>query len=165
MTILAWRGSQAAGPDFRPSGGALLLLCALVGALVAGPAAWAAEPGLTVSDPWLRLVLPSRPAAGYLTLSNASDEARVLVGAEASACGMVMLHRSVQENGQERMEMVKSVAVPAHGEVQFAPGGYHLMCMTPGKEVTPGQSVPVTLRFADGGTVTASFPVRGATGK
>jgi copper(I)-binding protein len=31
--------------------------------------------------------------------------------------------------------------------------------------MTPGHSVPVTLRFADGGSLTASFPVRNATGK
>jgi periplasmic copper chaperone A len=167
MTILAWLGSQAAGPGFRPSGGALLLavLCALVGGLAAGTTAWAAEPGLTVSDPWLRLVLPSRPAAGYLTLANATDKALVLVGAASPACGSIMLHRSVQENGQERMEMVMSVTVPARGSVTFAPGGYHLMCMTPAQEMTPGRSVPVTLRFADGGTVVTSFAVRGATGK
>lgn len=75
-----------------------------------------------------------------------------------------MLHRSVNDNGQERMEMVDSVPVPAHGEVRFEPGGYHLMCMSPTAEAARGRSVPVTLRFKDGGSLTASFPVRGATG-
>ena len=75
-----------------------------------------------------------------------------------------MLHRSVNDNGQERMEMVDSVPVPAHGEVKFEPGGYHLMCMSPTAEAARGRSVPVTLRFKDGGSLTASFPVRGATG-
>ncbi len=76
-----------------------------------------------------------------------------------------MIHRSVDDNGQERMEMVDSVSVPAHGEVKFAPGGYHLMCMSPTAAAAPGRSVPVTLRFQDGGSLTASFPVRGATGQ
>ena len=75
-----------------------------------------------------------------------------------------MLHRSVNDNGQERMEMVDSVSVPAHGEVKFEPGGYHLMCMAPTEAAARGRSVPVTLRFKDGGSLTASFPVRGATG-
>ncbi len=160
MTRLTWRGSRAAGPVSRYGGVALVLL----GAVVAGTAAPAAEPGLTVSDAWLRLVIPSRPAAGYFTLANGTDQPRVLTGAESPACGSLMLHRSVQENGQDRMEMVMSVAVPPRAGVTFAPGGYHLMCMMPTKEVTPGQSVPVTLRFEDGGTVTASFAVRSATG-
>ncbi len=76
-----------------------------------------------------------------------------------------MLHHSVNQNGVERMLMVKSIAVPAGGEVKFAPGGYHLMCMMPSKDVTPGHSMPITLRFKDGGTVTAEFPIHGAMGK
>jgi copper(I)-binding protein len=39
------------------------------------------------------------------------------------------------------------------------------MCLSPSKDMSPGSSVPVTLRFADGGTIMADFPVRGATGR
>jgi len=65
----------------------------------------------------------------------------------------------------DRMSMVKSMRIPAHGEVKLAPGGYHLMCMSPSKDMTPGRSVPVTLSFADGSSITTNFPVRGATGQ
>jgi len=140
-------------------------LYALVAALAAVTTARAAEPGLTISDPWIRLVMPSRPAAGYFTLSNDTGKALALVGAASPDCGSLMLHRSLHQAGQERMVMVKSVPVPAHGSVKFAPGGYHLMCMSPSREVTPGHSVAVTLRFEDGATLTADFPVRGATGR
>lgn len=108
--------------------------------------------------------MPSRPAAGYFVLSNETGRTRTLVGAASPGCGALMLHRSVNANGQERMEMVDSVPVPAHGEVKFAPGGYHLMCMSPTAAVARGGSVSVTLRFKDGGSLAASFPVRGATG-
>ena len=90
---------------------------------------------------------------------------QALVGASSSACGSLMLHQSVTKNGVEQMIMVPKVAVPAHGTLQFAPGGYHLMCMSPAATMRPGQSVPVTLQFEGGGTLSASFPVRGATGK
>ncbi len=149
--------SPAAGLAFNSA------LCALALALSVAPAP-AAEPGLVVSQPWLRLIMPSRPAAGYFVLSNETGEKRTLVGAASPACGALMLHRSFNDNGQERMEMVDSVAVPAHGEVTFAPGGYHLMCMSPTAAAAPGRSVPVTLRFEDGGSLVASFPVRGPTG-
>ncbi len=106
--------------------------------------------------------MPSRPAAGYFVLSNQTDRTRTLVGAASPGCGALMLHRSLNSNGQERMEMVDSVPVPARGEVKFAPGGYHLMCMSP--TAARGGSVSVTLRFQDGSSLVASFPVRGATG-
>ena len=76
-----------------------------------------------------------------------------------------MLHRSVTQNGTARMEMVMSVVVPPHGAVTFQPGGYHLMCMSPAAAIAPGQSVPVSLHFKDGTSLSASFPVYGAKGK
>jgi periplasmic copper chaperone A len=163
MTPLPLPLSPAVGPADR-LGRRLLLLALLGGALAVGGAARAAEPGLSISDAWMRFILPSRPAAGYFTLSNGTAQARALVGAASPACGMLMLHRSLHENGEDRMVMVKSVPVPAHGAVEFAPGGYHLMCMSP-KGMSPGNSVAVTLRFDDGGTLSASFPVRNAAGK
>lgn len=117
-------------------------------------------PGLALSDQWLRVILPSRPAAGYFTLTNSSDQAYVLDGAASPSCDDLMLHLSISEGGVERMTMVDSVDVPAHGSVQFAPGGYHLMCTGPGDDVVPGHSVVVTLHFRAGGEITAEFPVR-----
>jgi periplasmic copper chaperone A len=144
---------------------ALLLLGALCGALVSGGMAGVGEAGLALSDPWFRLVMPSLPAAGYFTLSNTGTTAQTVIGAASPACGMLMLHRSVDQGGQERMVTVASVPVPAHGKVSFAPGGYHLMCMSPAAAMRPRQSVPVTLHFADGGSLTTRFEVRNATGK
>ena len=131
----------------------------------AGAAALADEPGLSVSAPWMRLVVPSRPAAGYFTLENDTAKATALTGAESPACGSLMLHRSLHQDGTDRMVMVRSVPLPPHGRVTFAPGGYHLMCMAPSAAVRPGKTVPVTLHFADGATLTTDFPVRGATGR
>jgi periplasmic copper chaperone A len=131
----------------------------------AGTIAQAADSGLVISDPWVRTIIPSRPAAGYFTLVNKTTKTAELVGASSPACGTLMLHHSVNQNGVEKMLMVKSIAVPAGGQVKFAPGGYHLMCMMPSKDVTPGHSMPITLRFADGGTITANFPIHGAMGK
>jgi periplasmic copper chaperone A len=154
------RFDRTAGPVRR----ALFVLCAVC-AVLAGGAPGVGAAGLALSNPWFRLVLPSLPAAGYFTLLNPTGSARTLVGAASPGCGMLMLHRSLSEHGEERMVMVERVAVPAYGKVSFAPDGYHLMCMSPTAQMRPGQSVPVTLRFADGTSLTATFPVRNATGK
>jgi periplasmic copper chaperone A len=132
--------------------------------LAAGTAAHATEDGLVISNPWVRMVIASRPAAGYFTLSNKTAKAETLVGASSPACKSLMLHHSVNQNGVEKMLMVKSITVPAGGQIKFAPGGYHLMCMSPSKDVTSGHSMPITLRFKDGTTAAASFPIRGAMG-
>lgn len=156
--------SKATAMSFRRTRWAALLVCAALGAGTS-LSAQAAENGLAVSDAWMRVVMPLHPASGYFTLSNKTDHPYVLVGASSPGCGSLMLHQSALRNGQEHMAMVQVVAVPMHGFVKFSPGGYHLMCIKPTDEMKPGNSVPVTLTFKDGATVTADFQVRGPTGK
>ncbi len=144
---------------------ATALLLATIGATAWSWPAAAAEGGVTLSDGYIRMIIPSRPAAGYFTLTNNGDAARNLVAAASPGCGSIMLHQSKSSNGVESMVPVKSVDVPAHGSVSFAPGGYHLMCMKPAATLKPGTSVPVTLTFQDGGTLSTDFPVRSATGQ
>ena len=133
--------------------------------LAASVATSALAADVQVTDPWVRFILSTTPAAGYFTLHNQGKAPIALDKASSPDCGMIMLHRSVNKNGSEVMEMVPSVPVPAGGEVHFAPGGYHLMCMSPKAEMKPGAMVPITLGFDDGSSVTTQFPVRGATGK
>jgi copper(I)-binding protein len=136
------------------AGGAIL-------GLVAAYPGQAADNGLTLIDAWMRVIVPARPAAGYFTLKNDGDKARALTGASSPACGRLMLHQSKTVNGISRMIMVKKVTVAAHGTLEFAPLGYHLMCMKPSADLKPGTNVPVTLHFADGATLTGRFRVLG----
>jgi copper(I)-binding protein len=145
-----------------PSGLALLLLSATLKAVV--PAA-ADESGLEVSNAHMQTTIPSRPAAGYFTLKNNSDVDRVLVGAASPGCESLMMHKSESVGGMEKMLMVDSVPVLAHQSVAFAVGGFHLMCMSPVESMKPGSSVPVTLTFDGGISLTSDFPVRSAGGK
>jgi hypothetical protein len=131
-------------------------------ALIATPAL--AE-NLTISDGWFRSLPGSLPAGGYFTLHNGGSAAATLTGASSPACGMLMLHKSESMNGMASMMDVPNVPVPAGGGVTFAPGGYHLMCMQPTAAMKPGASVPVTLQFADGSKLDASFAVKNAKGQ
>jgi copper(I)-binding protein len=140
-------------------------VAALIMAVLGPPgAARADEAGVTVTAPWMRLLIRARPAAGYFTLQNSGATPRELTGASSPGCGQLMLHRSMTMGGQDKMVMVDKVTVPAHGAVSFSPGGYHLMCMQPAATMQVGGSVPVTLHFADGGTLETAFPVKGAHG-
>lgn len=121
--------------------------------------------GLAVSDAWFRTIVPQRPAGGYFTLTNDGDTDRELVGAASPACGMAMLHETAEENGVAKMLKVDHITVPAGGSVEFAPGGYHVMCMKPTDAMKPGNTVPVTLKFEDGAGVTADFAVKSAKGE
>lgn len=134
-------------------------------ALAVGGATAAPPEGVTLSNAWGRMIVPSRPAAGYFKLTNDGDAAATLTGVSSPACGSAMLHQSIRSNGEDKMVPVTQVDVPAHGVLEFAPGGYHVMCMQPSADMKIGAEVPFTLTFADGADITAPFPVKGPTGK
>lgn len=131
------------------------------------PIAFAQSPTpVRAEGAWVRWLPAGLPAGGYMTLHNDSAQAVALVGASSPDYAEVMLHHSVMRNGTMHMLPVDKVEVPAHGELQFKPGGYHIMLMQARHEVHPGDQVPVILRFADGGQLRVSFEVRkpGASG-
>jgi copper(I)-binding protein len=138
-------------------------MVALVGLVVVGSTA-AVAGGITIDKPWLRFIIKDRPAGGYFSLHNETDRKIELTAASSSSCGMMMLHQSKEMGGVDKMLPVKSVTVPAHGTLSFTPGSYHLMCMNPQSTVTVGGTAPVILRFSDGQTISADFPIKGPGG-
>jgi copper(I)-binding protein len=130
--------------------------------LFASPCLALAAPPLTVTKPWVRYLLPSVPAAGYMTVRNDGDTDAVLTGASSPSCGMVMLHKSEDSSGMAMMMDMQTITIPAHGSVTFQPGGYHLMCMSPAMKL--GDTVKLTLSFQDAPAMTVAAPVYGAQG-
>ena len=132
-------------------------------ALVAASPAIAAD--VTIKDAWFRALPANVPSGGYFTLHNGGKDTITLTGADSAACGMLMLHKSEDKGGTSMMMDMPSIAVPAGGDLKFAPGGYHLMCMDPTPAMKPGAHVNVTLDFAGGSKISASFAVKNARGQ
>ncbi|MGH7101247.1 MAG: copper chaperone PCu(A)C [Acetobacteraceae bacterium] len=139
-----------------------LLAALAIASVVLLPRTSLAASPVTATNPWFRYIMPEVPAGGYMTLNNASAQPLALTGARSTACGMLTLHRTETGGGVDRMVPVAKVMVPAHGTFRFAPGGYHIMCMRPAMRV--GESVLVTLMFADGSRIHVPFPVDGVSG-
>jgi len=127
----------------------------LAATLYAGTAA-----DVRVEDAWIRWLPAGIPAGGYLTLVNDGDRPAVLVGAESPDYGEVSLHVTRNEQGLSQMIPVPSVVVAPHSRLSFAAAGYHMMLMHPTVTTSPGDEVPITLRFADGLSLTVIFRVR-----
>lgn len=140
----------------------LLVFAFLAAAWLCCPARAAAPARVQVSHAWIRLLPGDLPAGGYATLTNPGDTPATLVGVSSSAYAHVMLHKSSTEGGMSRMAMVGELTIPAEGKLSFAPGGYHLMLMHANRPLRPGDSVTLTLKFADGSTQDARFVVRPA---
>lgn len=137
--------------DFKRIVGAVLLLG------LAAPAAAEVE----VNDPWVRAAPPTaKMLAGYAVLANDGEADRHVVAAASPAFEKIELHRTVEEDGVARMIQQDRLTVPAGGELALEPGSYHLMLMRPHEPVEEGESITLTLEFANGETREVSFPVR-----
>jgi periplasmic copper chaperone A len=117
---------------------------------------------LEARDCWVRAMPPNLPSSGYFTVANNGDQLATLTGVDMPAFGMAMMHKSDTKNGTASMSPVDTVDVPAHGTLQFAPKGYHLMLEELAKPLQVGSTVPLTLTFADKRTVKVDCAVKSA---
>jgi len=133
----------------------------LVLALTASSWLMAAEPDIQVADAWVREAPPTaRMLAAYLTITNPSEQDRVLVEVQSPAFSHVMLHKSEVIDGVARMIHLDEIRIPAHASVQLEPGGLHLMMPAPETRLTEGDQVPLVLVFADGSRIEVQAEVR-----
>ncbi len=138
-------------------------LAVMAAVMVAGSAS--AAPAVHAHDLTLTgAVMRATPAGvsttgGYLTIANAGAKPDKLVSVSCACASMVMLHATVMHMGVTVMSDPGFIAIPAHGQAQLTPGGYHLMLM--GLKAAPkdGSTQNMTLRFEHAGTVVVPFAV------
>jgi len=97
--------------------------------------------------------------AGYMTLVNAGSEEVTLVKVESAAYENIEVHEMVAVDGLMEMREVTDLTIPANGQINFQPGGKHLMLMGPKEHLTTGQKVDMTLTFKSGKKQTVSVKV------
>jgi copper(I)-binding protein len=98
-------------------------------------------------------------AAGFLTVTNKGGAADELTSVTSDIAGQVTVHETVGSAMQE----VKSLKVPAHGELVLKSGGNHLMFEQLKRKPKEGQTVSVELHFAHSGPIEVEMPVKSAT--
>lgn len=118
---------------------------------------------IKASHAWIRLLPANLPAGGYLMLDNQGASAATLVSAQSTTYASVMLHQSTtDQTGNNSMHMLDRLVIPAHGQVALAPAGYHLMLQQATHALTPGDTIDITLNFADGSHLQVPFLIRPA---
>lgn len=119
---------------------------------------------ITVEDAWVRSAPPGATVlGGYLNIENHGDKAVTFIGVSSDTAEQTEIHQTTQRNGMSRMQPVKQLVIPAHGQVKLEPGGYHLMLIKPKQALKPGDHVNFTLSFADGLQHNVRAEVRDAT--
>lgn len=120
---------------------------------------------IVAQDAWVRATPGSDVAAAYLTLRNVSAKPVTVVAIESAAAGMAMIHETTAENGVSRMRPHETLVLAPGKTVKFEPGGLHIMLHGLTQALSPGKTVPLTLRLSDGTSVQVIATVRPLTGQ
>jgi copper(I)-binding protein len=118
---------------------------------------------LVVSEPWSQELPPNAPTvAAYFVIHNKGEIPDRLLSVDTPVAAKAELHEHVMQGDLMKMQQVPSVAVPAGGNLVFAPMAYHVMLLDlkDRSVLRDGQHFPLTLNFEKAGPVNVQVSVQ-----
>ena len=125
-----------------------------------------AVPKLRAENVWSRPAMAMGHEMGvtgvvYMTLVNEGRGADRLIGAQTDVGTTAELHQTTMEGAVMKMKPVSNgIEIPAGGQVELKPGGYHMMLINLRRNLKLGDRFAVTLKFEKSGTMTVEAEVR-----
>ena len=104
---------------------------------------------IEVHQPWVRPASQGENAAVYLTLHNHASDSYELTGASSNVADVVEIHESRLENDVMQMNMLSSLSIAADEEINFMPGGLHIMLVNIKQELILGEHIGIILHFSN----------------
>jgi len=102
-------------------------------------------------DAQVRAFIPGASnSVAYFTLENDTKDIRTLVSAEVEGINRVEIHQHEFIDGMMKMSQLNSLDINPYSQVQFSPGGLHLMLFDPIQFPKPGKKIKLTLHFTKG---------------
>ncbi|HVN15026.1 MAG TPA: copper chaperone PCu(A)C [Anaerolineales bacterium] len=116
---------------------------------------------LEVQNAWARPSIAGQNDAVYFVIANGTSQDDTLLSASVEIASSTELHMSMSEaNDVMTMKPMQEVAVPAHQNVEFAPGGYHVMLVGLAKPLEAGDTFPIRLIFKTAGQIQVQVTVK-----
>lgn len=116
---------------------------------------------LELKNFWVRAGSQNRNSAGYGEIVNGTGTTDTLLSVNAKGIGRSEVHESyTTEDGLSGMRPAEKLVIPPGEILKLEPGGFHLMLMSLERDLQPGDSLMLTLQFAQAGTITRQAMVR-----
>jgi copper(I)-binding protein len=116
---------------------------------------------LAVTNAWARTTPPSATmGVVYFTLHNGSGKSDRLLKLRTPVAASASVHRSEIVDGIARMREVSVLHVAPGEQLEFAPGGLHVMLMGLKRPLTEGQVFELELVFEVAGPRKVTVAVR-----
>lgn len=115
---------------------------------------------VSVSDPFTAAAPAGGTGGVFLTITG-GPEADTLLGASFAGAEQVEVHETYDTDGGMRgmREAEAGIPVPAAETVELAPGGYHIMLINLTEASAEGDTLDLTLEFAQAGSLEVPVPV------
>lgn len=128
-------------------------------ALAITMSACSAPGDIEVHQPWVRPTSQGENAAVYLTLHNHASKSYELIGASSNAADVIEMHEGKMENDVMQMNMISSLTIAADEEINFTPGGLHIMLVNIKQELILGEHIGIILHFKNHEDIVAEVSV------
>jgi len=115
---------------------------------------------LEVRDYWARGAVKGNNGAAYMMINNGLAQDEELIGVSSAVANAVEIHSSKVENDVMQMTPQKSVLLPAGEDVEFKPGGLHIMFVGLEQDLNVGDEITLTLHFKNHEDITLTVPVK-----
>jgi len=101
---------------------------------------------VVVKDAWARATVPQQRATGVFMQLQSDKEVR-LMDVQSTAAGMAGVHEMQMENNVMKMREVLQLTIPAGKNIEFKPGGLHVMLMDLKSQAKEGDIIPLKFIF------------------
>ena len=123
------------------------------------------EKDIEVHSPWMRPAAQGENEAVYFVIHNHSSNANELVGISSEIAEAVEIHESTMTHGDVmQMDMLSSVPLGANGDVEFAPGGLHVMLVGLKQDIEVGDKIELVLHFKNYEDIKLKVPAKETDG-
>lgn len=117
--------------------------------LCIGWIAAASEGGMTITAAWSRATAPgARAAVVYLRLANQSNLTVKLESIETPIAARARIHESVSSEDVVKMTPIDKLSLAPGEQLEFEPGGLHVMLMGLRHPLVEGETFPITVTFS-----------------
>lgn len=115
---------------------------------------------LTVHNAWARPAKQGMTSGAYLSIANGADQPDTLIDITTEAASMAEIHESYQQNGVSGMRPAGKLAIGPKSTLELMPGGYHIMLMQLDRELALGDTIELTLYFAEHDSLAIKVPIQ-----
>jgi len=116
---------------------------------------------ISVIDAWARPANRGDNSAIYFKINNPGPAIDALIEAQTEVAAQTELHKSEMDNqGVMSMHPQHQIELPPDSQVEFTPGGYHVMLVDLQQDLKVGDTVELRIRFKNFGDITLNVPVK-----